>query len=282
MTKINSKIVMRFLLPCKRSYHMQADYSEINPKLNSAVIALFPYTAHLHAFMRCVLFHPDYSPYISFGEQLTIAQHIVNDYKNHVLTVGAIYYYIACFVEKRNPAPPGITRSTLLSKPKKTTISDSGFSELFTESPLKQPLINNDPDITSQNIMSSLYNVFDKAAPPKVTQTIQQLYERSTQGTIYASQLSPTTTRQVPQSMEAFSDLFEDEKSRIPTQKIEKQTQSKAQLNFSNLFTPKTDTTKNRMASPSGSAAQIVAPIIETKITTSNLNSLCKKLFLKK
>jgi len=261
---------------------MQAGYSEINPKLNSAVIALFPYTAHLHAFMRCVLFHPDYSPYISFGEQLTIAQHIVDDYKNHVLTVGAIYYYIACFVEKRNPAPPGITRSPLLNKPKKTTISDSGFSELFTEDLRSQPLVNNDPDITSQNIMSSLYNVFDKAAPPKVTQTIQQLYERSTQGTIHASQLSHISTQQAPQSMEAFSDLFEDAKPRIPTQKIEKQAQSKAQLNFANLFTSKVNTSKNPMDTPSGRATQIVAPIIETKITTGNLNSLCRKLFSKK
>jgi len=261
---------------------MQADYSEINPKLNSAVTALFPYTAHLHAFMRCVLFHPDYSPYISFGEQLTIAQHIVDDYKNHVLTVGAIYYYIACFVEKRNPAPPGITRSTLLNKPKKTTISDSGFSELFTESPAKQPFINDDPDITSQNIMSSLYNVVDKAAPPKVTQTIQQLYERSTQGTIHASQLSHIPTQQAPQSMEAFSDLFENEKPRIPAKKIIEQVQPKTQLNFANLFTSKTDTTKNRLASPSGRATQIVAPITETKITTGNINSLCRKLFSKK
>ena len=255
---------------------MQADYSELNPKLNSGVIPLFPYPAHLHAYMRCVLFHPDYSPYISFGEQLSLAQHIVNDYKDYILTVGDIYYYVACFVEKRNPAPPGVTRSTLLNKPHKTKLKDSGFSELFTNEITPESLASTPQEIISQKIMSNLYDIFDNAAPPKGTKTIQQLWERSTQGTIHANQISRATP-QISQNLEAFSDLFENEKPRIPAEKVT-EPKSKTRLNFSTIFAPKADTAKNKMVPPSGNDAQIK----ETIITKTNMQATFRNLFKKK
>ena len=182
---------------------MTADYSALNPNLDKRVIPLFPYDGHLWAYMRCVLFHPDYAPFIPFGEQFPLAEKIVNDYKGYVLTVGDIIYYVACFVEKREPSPPGVTRSTLTRAPRKIA-QQSGISDLLTAEPntafahlmdgIKQ---NADPDINAQKLTSTLYDLIDECAPPKETaavkqtaRTIQDFWERSESGTIRNEQRS--------------------------------------------------------------------------------------------
>ena len=182
---------------------MTADYSALNPNLDKRVIPLFPYDGHLWAYMRCVLFHPDYAPFIPFGEQFPLAEKIVNDYKGYVLTVGDIIYYVACFVEKREPSPPGVTRSTLTHAPRKIA-QQSGISDLLTAEPntafarlmdgIKQ---HGDPDINAQKLTSTLYDLIDECAPPKETaavkqtaRTIQDFWERSESGTIRNEQRS--------------------------------------------------------------------------------------------
>ena len=188
---------------------VSADYSTLNPNLDKRVIPLFPYDGHLWAYMRCVLFHPDYAPFIPFGEQFPLAERIVNDHKGYVLTVGDIIYYVACFVEKREPSPPGVTRSTLTHAPRKIpqqsginalfdaafnddNAAHTGFSILTTA--LKQ---NANPEVNTQKLTSTFYDLLDECAPPKETaavkhaaKTIQDLWERSESGTIGNGQIN--------------------------------------------------------------------------------------------
>jgi hypothetical protein len=173
---------------------MKADYSPLNPALDPQIVPLFPFPPHLWAFMRLVLFHPDYAPHIPREDQIKLAEFILSSFKNHVLTVGDIYYYTALFVEKRNPSPPRITRSQLLQKPKAEPIFDLFDNSIATTiaETLKE---NEDPEINSQRASTALYDVFEACAPPKQTDTIQALWERSTSGTIGNQQLRNDVAR---------------------------------------------------------------------------------------
>ncbi len=115
---------------------MPADYSKFNPALDKRVIELLPYDGHLYAFMRLVLFHPDYSPHISFDEQYPLCKQIVDEYSRSILTVGAIIYHVAQFVEKRHPLPPRQTSSvTVMGSPRKIALDKSGIFGLCDEEP---------------------------------------------------------------------------------------------------------------------------------------------------
>lgn len=151
---------------------MKADYSELNPKLDQRIIPLFPFKPHLWAFMRLTLFHPDYAPFVPFGEQITLAEFILNNYKGNVLTVGDLYYYTALYVEKKNPPPRGVRRSATLSEPKKSSLT-SGLDDLFDEKPNTTDLIlktikgPNEPETNTESALSALYDLFEDCAPPK-------------------------------------------------------------------------------------------------------------------
>lgn len=258
---------------------MKADYTPLNPRLDPRVVPLFPYAAHLHAFMRCVLFHPDYSPFISFEEQFPLATKIVNDHSGFILTVGDVIYYVACFVEKRNPAPPGVRRSSIVHPPRKISIQNTGIGGLLADdtptassgtnnalayltSSLKSPT---NPEIDTQNALTSLYSLIgEDCAPPKETaavkremQTIQEVWEKSTSGTIRAEQfntsknpahISKTLGRISHGTSFAFKDLCCD----APAQLTKPENiQSETPRNLSSLFAAKTTQPQNIPASPS-------------------------------
>ena len=171
---------------------MKADYSRLNPALDQRVVELFPFEGHLWAFMRCVLFHPDYAPYITRDEQLPLAEKIVNDHENFILTVGAIYHYVACFVLKQNPGRAGVTPSVMLSAPRKTSIEDSVFRDLLAEdAPPHNTFEATSEDAFSDLLSDDTYNHAPKGdkSPSGKSGTIQQLWEKSESGTISARQL---------------------------------------------------------------------------------------------
>jgi len=141
---------------------MQADYSELNPALDPRIAPLFPFKGHLWAFMRCVLFHPDYSPFIPREEQFGLATRIIEEYKNYVLTVGDIYYYVACFVEKRDPAPPGVTRSTIASPPRRVPLKNSAVANLLEDDDFLSNLsVDKEPEVNAQIAVTAICNLAD-------------------------------------------------------------------------------------------------------------------------
>jgi hypothetical protein len=140
----------------------QADYTELNPALDPRIPQLFPFKGHLWAFMRCVLFHPDYSPFILREEQFTLATRIIEDYKNYVLTVGDIYYYVACFVEKRDPAPPGVTRSAIAAPPRKIPLQNSAIANLLEDDDIISNLsVDKEPEVNAQIAVTAICNLAD-------------------------------------------------------------------------------------------------------------------------
>jgi hypothetical protein len=207
---------------------MKPDYSEFNPALDSRIPPLFPFKGHLWAFMRCVLFHPDYAPFIPFGEQFTLATKIVNEYKNHILTVGDIYYSVACYVEKKDPTPRGVTRAVLLSPTTKIPLSHSAIGGLLNDEDLQ-------PEITGQKI-TDLFETAPASSPKGETNTIQQLWENSESGTIYGSQFIATHRNNVPSNRESeqatqkfsidiqmgnlFEDVSEEETAHLSRQNV--------------------------------------------------------------
>jgi hypothetical protein len=149
---------------------------ELNPALDPRVVPLFPHAPHLYAFMRCVVFHPDYSPFIPFGEQLPLARKIVDEHKGYILTVGDIIYYCAGYAEKRNPAPPGVTRAHMIHPPRKTTAQQTIFAGLLDdETTLAEDtsdvfafLRDAEPEIATQTVLTGIYNLLaDNPAAPK-------------------------------------------------------------------------------------------------------------------
>ena len=172
---------------------MKPDYSETNPALDARVVPLFPFKPHLYIFMRYCLFHPDYAPFVPFGEQFPLAEKIVDDFKDTVLTVGDISRYVIAFVEKRNPSPPGVTQGARLAAAHRARTQNApksipALADLFLEE-----LKVESPEVNADNALTAIRDLVDECAFPKEGEavTIRELWERSNSGTITAQQYSP-------------------------------------------------------------------------------------------
>ena len=217
-------------------------------RLNPAIVDLFPYPAHLQSFRLAVVFDSRAAQYITKAEQLTLAQSIIEKYRNTILSCHAIHYETLRFLEKKDPAKFGTQRSSLLSKP--ATVSRNIYSEL-TDEPSGSG--DNSPyaDLTEKKISSA--NPFTKRSPKEIDdRTIYERWNNAQSGTIHASQTANSNSQQIS----IYDDLCNDETDRNTAQCSADKAPIKT---LGNLFAKKLTETKASEVKPAETPA--VEPI---------------------